>query len=95
VTASITANQLVQLRNQLSERDWQIIWTLARVRVATSTQLERVHFGDVTRRRAQKRLAVLVSLRVLGRLPRVIGGVRAGSPATCTAWTWRANGWST
>jgi hypothetical protein len=79
VNASVTANQLLRLRDQLSERDWQIIWTLARVRVATTTQLEQLHFGGVTRRRAQRRLAVLVSLRVLGRLPRVIGGARAGS----------------
>ena len=79
MTTSITAKQLLRLRSDLTDRDWQIITTLARVRLATSAQLESLCFPDVTRRRAQQRLAILVRRRVLARLPRVIGGVRAGS----------------
>ena len=79
MTVAVTSNRLVRLRSQLADRDWQIIATLERVRLATSGQLEALHFPDVSRRRAQQRLAVLTERRVLARLPRVIGGVRAGS----------------
>jgi hypothetical protein len=79
MSGSVTTKRLIQLRSDLSERDWQIILTLARVRVATGAQLQALHFEDVTRRRAQQRLAVLTNRRVLARLPRLIGGVRAGS----------------
>ena len=79
MSTSVTTKQLLRLRSDLSDRDWQIIWMLARVRVATSLQLEILYFCDVTRRRAQQRLAVLTRRRVLARMPRVIGGVRAGS----------------
>lgn len=79
MTTFVTARQLLRVRADLTERDWQIIAMLARVRVATSGQLEVLYFAGVTRRRAQQRLAVLVRRRVLARLPRVIGGVRAGS----------------
>ena len=79
MSTSVTAKQLLRLRCDLTDRDWQIIAMLARVRVATSAQLEALYFSDVSRRRAQQRLAVLTRRRVLARLPRVIGGVRAGS----------------
>jgi len=76
---SVTAKRLLRLRNDLTDRDWQIIATLARVRVATADQLERLHFGNVSRRRAEQRLTALARRRVLGRMTRVVGGVRAGS----------------
>lgn len=79
MSQSVTAKQILRLRCDLTDRDWQIIAMLARVRVATSEQLEILYFPRVTRRRAQQRLAVLTRRRVLARLPRVIGGVRAGS----------------
>jgi len=79
MSTSVTARQLLRLRCDLTDRDWQIIAMLARVRVATSAQLEILYFSGVSRRRAQQRLAVLARRRVLARLPRVIGGVRAGS----------------
>jgi hypothetical protein len=79
MSTSVTAQQLLHLRPDLTDRDWQIISMLARVRVATSAQLEILHFSDVSRRRAQQRLAMLTERRVLARLPRIIGGVRAGS----------------
>jgi hypothetical protein len=79
MTDLVTARRLERLRSTLSDRDWQIITMLARVRVATTSQLEAVCFADVSRRRAQQRLTALTQQRIVGRLPRVIGGVRAGS----------------
>jgi hypothetical protein len=71
------------VRESLSERDWTVIRDVARVRLATGNQLERLHFSElanpsraVVRRRV---LGRLVKLRVLATLERRIGGVRAGS----------------
>ncbi|MDQ1249484.1 MAG: hypothetical protein QG597_3859 [Actinomycetota bacterium] len=79
MTARVSARRLAALRSGLSDRDWQIVTTLARVRVATADQLERLWFADVSRRRAQQRLTALTKRRIIARLPRTIGGVRAGS----------------
>jgi hypothetical protein len=75
----ITSKRLQRLRTDLAERDWQIISTLARVRVAQAGQLEALHFTDVARRRARRRLASLTDRRILARLPRTVGGIGAGS----------------
>jgi hypothetical protein len=79
MTARISARRLAALHSGLTDRDWQIIQTLVRVRIATADQLHRLLFADVSHRRAQQRLTVLTRRRVLARLPQVIGGVRAGS----------------
>ena len=76
---SVTSKRLHQLRDSLSEQDWAIISSLALVRVATSSQLVELHLSEIGLRRAQRRLAVLVDRRILARLPRTIGGPRAGS----------------
>jgi hypothetical protein len=72
-----------QLREGLSERDWAVVREVARLRLSTGAQLERLHFWElaepsraVVRRRV---LGRLVRTRVLGTLTRRIGGVRAGS----------------
>lgn len=79
----VTMNQLVELGFQLGERDQAIIATLDRVRLATARQLERLHFTDGTpvsnARQTRRALERLVGLRVLTRLERRVGGVRAGS----------------
>src|SRR5262245_49793571 len=75
----ITARKLAELRHSLSERDHHVVATLARVRVATGAQLGRLHFGDVGPRQQRDTLARLENLSVLARLPRTVGGVRAGS----------------
>jgi Replication-relaxation len=75
----VTGMRLLRLRDRLTEREWEIISTLERVRVATTAQLEALHFAEVSRRMARKQLASLVNRRVLYRLPRAIGGSRAGS----------------
>ncbi len=68
---------------RLSERDGAIIASVARLRLVTSAQLERLHFHDLAasaRARVRRRvLARLVAWRVLMTMPRRIGGARAGS----------------
>lgn len=67
----------------LSERDWAIIETVDLLGMATSTQIERIHFaelGDNSRVKVRQRvLKRLVYLRALFTLPRRIGGYRRGS----------------
>jgi hypothetical protein len=75
----VTAKRVAHLRSTLADRDWQIITTLAKVRVATARQLVRLHLSDVDMRHAQRKLTSLVERRVLARPPRRIGGVGSGS----------------
>jgi hypothetical protein len=75
----VTARRLAQLERSLSARDRAVLGTLARVRVATARQLYRLHFEGVTRRQGRASLASLTGRRLITRLPRIIGGVRAGS----------------
>lgn len=76
---SVTSKRVYELRESLGEREWEIIGSLARVRVATSSQLIDLHLSGVGLRRAQRILTALVQRRVLARLPRTIGGPSAGS----------------
>jgi hypothetical protein len=79
----IGAAYVEELRSRLSERDWAIIESLARVRCLTGGHLERLHFAGLSARtRARTRrtvLARLARLRVVATLERRIGGVRGGS----------------
>ncbi|MEC3980402.1 replication-relaxation family protein [Amycolatopsis sp. H20-H5] len=75
--------KVASLAERLSERDKEIIGHLARVRLLTGAQLERLSFTHHSdehqshiRRRVLKRL---VDLELVGALERPIGGVRAGS----------------
>jgi hypothetical protein len=79
----VSAAWLEHVRESLSERDWAVVRDVARLRLATGAQLERLHFADladtsrpVVRRRV---LGRLVEARVLATLERRIGGIRAGS----------------
>jgi len=78
-TTYLTVRRLVELEQSLSDRDRAVLATLLRVRAATSGQLERLHFTDVSARQARLALASLVSRRLVTRLPRRVGGTRAGS----------------
>jgi hypothetical protein len=74
----------VALDSRLSERDRQLTYQVARLRLLSHEQLRRLFFADggelgSGRRTAQRRLARLVELGVLARLERRVGGVRAGS----------------
>jgi Replication-relaxation len=75
----VSATRLDVLRERLSERDMAVIRDVARLRLATSTQLERLHFADVSAVVRRRVLGRLVQWRVLTTLERRVGGVRAGS----------------
>ena len=72
-----------RLTEGLSERDWAILQDLARVRLATGRQLQRLHVAEgspLTRaRRTRSILQRLTDDGVLVRLERQVGGVHAGS----------------
>lgn len=77
------------LVDSLSARDWAIVSTLDRVRLATGTQLQRLHFSDLSvrgqvaaRSRVLKRLA---DARVVIQLERRVGTARRGSSPACYA----------
>lgn len=79
----VSAAFVAEAREHLTARDWAIIASLARVRVLTGAQLERLHFADLSpRTRSRVRRGVLARLagwRVLATLGRRVGGVRSGS----------------
>lgn len=79
----VTTAAVDRLRAELGQRDLAIVASLHVVRVATGSQLERLHFASVSpasRGRVCRRvLSRLVAQRVLARLGRRIGGARAGS----------------
>lgn len=78
-----------RLVDSLSARDWAIIWTLNQVRLATGTQLQRLHFSDLSARgRITSRSRVLKRLadaRVVSQLERRVGTARRGSSKACYA----------
>jgi hypothetical protein len=75
----LTTTRIQRLAATVSDREWSVLTTLHTVRVATSVQLEALHFADVTPRQARQTLASLTARRLIARLPRRVGGVRAGS----------------
>jgi hypothetical protein len=75
----VSVGRLDELRERLSERDLALVHDVARLRLATSTQLERLHFADVSAVVRRRVLGRLVQWRVLCTLERRVGGVRAGS----------------
>lgn len=78
MTARLSTNRIWQLSHGLTPRDLAVVDMLARLRVASVRQLERVHFPGQTRT-ARRVLAELSERRILARLARTVGGVRAGS----------------
>lgn len=77
----LTAADIERLRQQLSPRHWAVLRDVARFRLMTGRQLQRLHFGDSpsAARIARRVLLSLTERRVLGRLERQVGGLRAGS----------------
>lgn len=74
----------MELADECSERERAITETVARLRLVSGTQLERLFFAATTNpasraRLTRRTLARLVELELLGRLERRIGGVRAGA----------------
>jgi hypothetical protein len=79
----VTSTYAKAVERRLSDRDRAIIATLDVIRIATGEQLQRLHVTDASpasnARHARRILERLVQLRVLARLERDVGGVRAGS----------------
>ncbi len=80
----VSRHGLVTLAEMLSERDRAVTETVARLRLVSGQQLGRLLFSEgenpATRARlARRSLARLTDLRVVTRLERRVGGVRAGS----------------
>ncbi|MGC1165827.1 MAG: replication-relaxation family protein [Solirubrobacterales bacterium] len=81
----LTAGRLADLERTLAPRERAIIETLDRLRVATTDHLKRLHFADLTphsaSREAPRLLARLAERRIVLKLERQLGGIRAGSRA--------------
>lgn len=77
----ISSRRLAEVAAALTPTDRAVLDSLRRVRLATGEQLTRLHFADRSSaaRQARRRLARLVERRLVARLDRRIGGVRAGS----------------
>jgi protein involved in plasmid replication-relaxation len=83
LSSRITGTQLQQIASRLTPTEQAILELVARTRLASAEQLERLFFtGNTTQsraRQARRSLNRLARWRVLDRLPRVVGGVRGGS----------------
>jgi hypothetical protein len=75
----LTPKALAELEAQLSQRDWLVIQTVSGLRFVSGDQLRRLGFADASARATRRALLRLTDLGVLERLPRQVGGVRAGS----------------
>jgi len=77
----MTLARVAAVAEALDERDLAILASVARVRMLTGGQLQRLHFASVPSpdRQARRVLARLTHLAVLARLKRQVGGRRAGS----------------
>lgn len=72
-----------QVRQQLSDRDQAVLWSLANLRLMTTRQIERLHFREGSRltqaRRCRHTLERLHRFDLTHRLSRRVGGIHAGS----------------
>jgi hypothetical protein len=77
----LTRARLREIADALSDRDYEIIGSVSNLRFVSGGQLARLCFSSETNRAraARRALKRLCDLGVLERLPRPIGGVRAGS----------------
>ncbi|MGH8542069.1 MAG: replication-relaxation family protein [Gammaproteobacteria bacterium] len=77
------SGRAARLRAQLGERDLAVLDSLAKLRLLTGKQIQRLHIADgspLTRaRRTRSTLQRLTALRLVTRLERRIGGIHAGS----------------
>ena len=79
----VTEAYIAKLGQTLTPRDHELIASLDRVRVATASQLRRLHVAEGTTaaqvRITQRRLRALTDLRVVTLLDRQVGGFGGGS----------------
>lgn len=84
--------KLRALEGRLSERDLALLRTVSELRLATSPQLEALHFQEAATpltaaRKSRRTLQRLTEHGLLRRLERLIGGLHAGSAAYIYALT--------
>jgi hypothetical protein len=83
MSAYLGQSGLEQLREQLGERDLRVLASVHEHRFLTTTQIRALHFREGTsagaERTCRRTLTRLTRDRVLDRLDRRVGGVRAGS----------------
>jgi Replication-relaxation len=79
MTRYVTAAVARDLDVQLTERDRAVLRSVLELRFVSGDQLARMHFAGHEPRAVRRALLRLTRLDVLERLPRVVGGVRAGS----------------
>jgi hypothetical protein len=81
--ARVTEAYVANLAHELAPRELALVHDLDRLRLASVKQLERLHFTadspKANATQARRTLARLTELRVVVRLQRRVGGVRAGS----------------
>jgi hypothetical protein len=77
----VTKARLTAIADQLSWRQRIVLKDVERLNVLSARQLRTMHYPDSPsgQRLARRELQELVELRLLGRLERRVGGVRAGS----------------
>lgn len=80
----ITPDRLYRTSQRMTETDWLILGFVSGARLASGSQLVRRYWltserGDARARAGRRALKRLVDWRVLDRLPRRVGGERAGS----------------
>lgn len=81
----VGSRQLSEIRASLTAVDWDVLQSLAKFHYLTTRQIQRLHFNQPARsiaaasRASRRRLQQLYEQRVVDRLDRRIGGVRAGS----------------
>jgi hypothetical protein len=79
----VSRGRLEEIGRLLTARDLEVLRLVAQTRVCTGAQLERLfwHDGDSgsQARNARRSLSMLAEWRILDRLPREVGGRRAGS----------------
>lgn len=78
--------EVLDLGQRLSGRDWAIVWQVGELRLMSGRQVEAVHFpteqhatAATAARHCRRVLERLVRERLLVRLERQVGGLRAGS----------------
>ncbi|WP_157979527.1 replication-relaxation family protein [Kribbella monticola] len=80
------ASRILRLQSSLGQRELAILCSLNRLRLLTTNHVVRLHFTDLSPktqdRRARAVLRRMVDLSVIARLPREVGGIRAGSTTT-------------
>lgn len=79
----VTEAYVADLAHTLTPREQAVVQSLDRLRLSSVKQLERLHFtgesAPANARQARRTLARLIERRVVVRLERRVGGVRAGS----------------